>query len=283
MFVPLPRVTIESFRLRVADGTITKTRKGRTTQCAPSWRLCRIHFSQAVTNMSVDGVPEPVFCPRRVNLVILVTCSIAFAAVGCFFVFVTATNIDGSFLYPIPSAVFVGLFWGAWFIASLWGTVECLYGQLSIDGEVISQQGALWLKRTVVSEISKLRWKTYGFSGRVLIHFGDGRMKIDLDDFTADQRALLIDWLRQRVPESVQENWDAFHDRQFLRSQPPQKSRSAGIACLLAFLILGFILIFSWNFHRRPALLLTGATSVLVGLWYLVRVIRFVPDSSTPD
>ena len=274
---------IIEMRLRVADGTITKTRKGRTTQCTPSWRRCRIHFSQAVTSMAVDVVPEHVFRPPRVYLFICVTGSIAFAVGGSVSVFVAATNIDGSFNYPIPSAVVFGLFWGAWFMASLWGTADYFRGQLSIEADVISQQGALRLKRTLVSEISKLHWRTYGGFGRVVIHCGDGRMKIDFDDLTANDRAFLIDWLHQRVPESVQENWDAFHDRQLFLSQPPQKSRSAGIVCLLAFLSLGLILILCWSIYGGPALLVTGATSVLAGLWYLVRVIRFVPDSSTTD
>lgn len=89
--------------------------------------------------MPVDGVPEHVFRPPRVILFICVTGSIAFAVFGGVSDFVAATNIDGSFRYPVPSAVVFGLFWGAWFIASLWDTAEYLYGQLSIDGDVITQ------------------------------------------------------------------------------------------------------------------------------------------------
>jgi len=49
---------------------------------------------------------------RRSYLVLGILCTAAIAALGGFSVIVAALNLDGSFRYPLPTAVGLGCFWG---------------------------------------------------------------------------------------------------------------------------------------------------------------------------
>ena len=138
--------------------------------------------------MSVNRVPKCEFRPRRTYLVLGVTCAIGFAVFGSGSVFVAATNIDGSFPHPIPMAVVFGLFWGAWFIASLWIIAAYFREQLTIESEAITQQGVLRRRTTSVQAISKLQWRLRPVRGSAVIHWPEGRITIHFDNFTANER-----------------------------------------------------------------------------------------------
>ena len=227
--------------------------------------------------MSVNRVPKCEFRSRRSYLILGVTYAIGFGAVGSAFVFAAAANINRSVRYPIPTAVFFGVFWGAWFIASLWVIAAYFREQFTIESEAITQQGVLRRRTASIAEISKLQWQVTRVCSSAVIHYAAGRMKVYFENFTANERTLLIERLRQLVPEQHQENWDAFNEGLQRRNQGPQKSRSTGIVCLLAFFTTGVAFIFFWYNHVGSSFLLAGAANIVASVWYLIRVFKFVP------
>ncbi len=229
--------------------------------------------------MSVNRVQECEFRPRRYYLILGVTCAIGSGVFGSAFVYAAAANIGGSVPHPIRTAVLFGVFWGAWFIASLWLIAEYFREQLRIESGAITQDGVLLRRSVPIAEIRKLEWHVRPLGHVAVIHYPAGRMNVYLENFTANERTLLIELLRQIVPEQQQDNWDAFNKSLQPGFHRPQKRfRSTGIVCQIAFFTIGAAFILFWYNNGGNAFLLAGAANIAVSIWYLIRVCRFLPD-----
>jgi hypothetical protein len=216
---------------------------------------------------------------RKSYLITGVVCAIGFAVIGTGSVLAAATNIDGSFRYPVQTAVFCGIFWGVWFTASLIIIAASLRERLTVTSHSITQQGVFRTRSIAISDIANLRWRTRPVGGGAAIRSLNARIKIHFDNFTAEERGLLITRLHELISEDNQENWDTFSDVQRASPLPPKESRWTAIACMALFLVTGAVLVYCWHIQFGPMFLVVGIASVLAGLWYLFRIVRYDTES----
>jgi len=218
---------------------------------------------------------------RKSFLIWGVLCAIFFIAFGTWSVFAAALNIDDSFPHPFSMAVFAGVFWGAWFILSLYMIAAYYREKLTVTSRSITHQGVLRTRTTAISDITSAKWRAWTNGGSIVIRYPNSRIKIHFDKFLMDEREQLITGLRELLPEDCQYNWDVFVRSQPLAPTHPQKSRSSAILCMALFFITAAVFVYFWHIQFGPWFLVIGVACGLVGLWYSFRIFRFVPDSES--
>jgi len=228
-------------------------------------------------------MPENIAAPlqlrvRKSYLIIGIFCAIGFAAFGTWSVLVAALNLDGSFPRPLPAAVFFGAFWGGWFVLSLYIIAASCREELTITSDSITQQGIFRTRTTAISGVTSLKWRTWPVGGSVVIRYPNSRIKIHFDNFLPHEREELTFRLRELLPEDRQNNWAAFASLQNSKPIHPARSRSSAILCMAMFFITAVVFVYFWHIRFGLHLLFIGAACGLASLWYLIRIIKFVPD-----
>jgi hypothetical protein len=216
---------------------------------------------------------------RRSYLVTGVVCAIEFFVIGTGSVLLAAVNIDGSFPHPIAMAVFFGVFWGAWFVAGLYTIAVGCLEKLAVTPDAIVQKGVFRTRTTALSEITSVRWRGWPVGGSVVIRYPDSRMTIRFSRFVADERRLLIDRLRELISEERQDNRESFENAELRPRIHPQKSRSSAVVCMLLMFIFAGLFVSCWRMQLGFRFLVVGVVCVLIGLSYLIRILRYVPKS----
>ncbi len=218
---------------------------------------------------------------RKSYLILGVVCAIGFAAIGTWSVVVAAWNIDGSFPHPIPMAVFFGIFWGAWFLLSLYIIAASRREKLTVTSQSIAQAGVFRSRTTALSDVTSVKWRAWPVGGSIVIRYPHSRIKIHFDSFLTKEREELISRLRELISEDCQDNWDVFISSQQAIPTHPQKSRSSAILCMVLFFTAAVVSVYCWRIRFGLPFLAVGVACGLAGAWYLFRIIRFVPDSNS--
>ncbi len=217
---------------------------------------------------------------RKSFLTMGILCAIFFAAFGTWSVIAAALNFDDSFPHPIPTAVLAGVFWAAWFILSLYMIAIYYREKLTVTSRSITHQGVLRSRTTAISDIISAKWRTW-HKGGIVICYPNSQFKIHFDRFPADKGEQLIALLRELLSEDCQRNWDVFVRSQPLAPTRPEKSRSAAIVCVALFFITAATFATFWYVQLTPWLIVVGVGCGFVGLWYSIRVFKFIPDSES--
>ena len=175
-------------------------------------------------------------------------------------------------------AVFFGMFWGGWFVLSLYIIAASCREKLTITSESITQEGVFRTRTTAVSGVTSLKWRAWPVGGSVVIRYPNSWITIHFDNFLAHEREELISRLRELISEDCQNNWAVFTSSQHPTPIHPAKSRSSAILCMGIFFITAAVFVYCWHIRFGFQFLLIGVACGLAGLWYLIRIIKFVPD-----
>lgn len=216
---------------------------------------------------------------RRSYLTRGIVCAIGFAAIGTWSVLVVALNIDEAVSRRILMAVFFGVFWGAWFFLSLYLIAASCREQLTVTSQSIMQKGVFSTQTTDVPDVTSVTWYTWPKGGSIVIRCCRSRIAIHFDNFLPVEREQLISRLRELVSEDCQNNWEAF-----VRSQcpkRPQKSRAIAVLCMALFFAIAVVCLYGWRIRLGNQFLGVGVVSGVVGLGYLLRILRFVPSENS--
>jgi hypothetical protein len=163
------------------------------------------------------------------------------------------------------------MFWGAWFVLSLYMIAIYYREKLTVTSRTITHQGVLRSRTTSISNIICAKWRTW-HEGAIIINYSNSQFKIHFDRFPADKREQLIARLRELLSEECQRNWDVFVSSQQLAATRPAKSRSAGIVCVALFFITAAAFVAFWCVQLTPWFLVVGIGCGFVGLWYSIRL-----------
>ena len=153
-----------------------------------------------------------------------IVCAIVFAVIGTVSVLPPALNIGGSFPHPIRMALIFGVFWGAWFVGSLYLIAASYRGKLTVTSQSITQEAVFSVQTTAISEITTLKWRTWPIGGSIVIRYPNSQIKIHFDNFLANEREQLVTRLRKLISEDCQENWEVFISKQRPGPIHPRKS-----------------------------------------------------------
>jgi hypothetical protein len=218
---------------------------------------------------------------RKSYLIRGVLCAIGFAAIGTLSVLPASLNIDGSVPHPIRMAFVFGIFWGAWFVLSLYTIAASCREKLTVTSQFITQEGVFRTRTTAVPDISSVKWRAWPIGGSIVIRYSHSRIKIHFDNYLAHEREQLISALRELISKDCQDNWDVFVSSQHPEPTRPLKTRSIAIVCMAMFSIVAAVFLYCWHIHLGLRFLVVGVGCALVGLWYLIRILKFVPDSKS--
>lgn len=103
--------------------------------------------------------------------------------------------------------------------------------RLIIAGSSITEIGVFSERHADLRSVDELRWRRFPRGGSVCIAGSSEVLKIDLDNFTQEERRQLIDYFRASVAESRQVGWQRFEE-QFAET-PARRKRSAHAELIL--------------------------------------------------
>lgn len=221
-----------------------------------------------------DPVAQRIYRPRVYYLVFGVVCMVFYSGAACASTFAAWTNIDGSFRFPIPSAIFFGSFWSAWSLLSLWIIIAYFRERLVVEKRTITQRGVLVTRVIQSDEIVAIRWRQQPRGGKVVLYSTSGRsLSIYLSNFTPAERDELINLLHRAAPLERQQGW---HD--FIKAHPvtkPLPSRPIAVICAVLFFMVGAWFIGVWWQRMGVQYLLVGVANLLAGMWYAWRAVKY--------
>jgi len=111
---------------------------------------------------------------------------------------------------------------------SLWVLLAYWRERLKITGGQVIHHGVIGKKEIDLADVTDVRWGIVK-TGRITLRTLTEKLKIDLDNFEATDRLRLIRFVRDRLPDTVQQEWDMFcykiaiplRDRYIRGNRPP--------------------------------------------------------------
>jgi hypothetical protein len=223
-----------------------------------------------------------VFRVRRYYLTLGVIGACFFAVMGTASFCAAYWNIDESFPNPVLSATMFAVVWGGFFLLSLWIIAAYFRERLGLGPTELTQQGVIRRRAVPYRQITRATWRGGFHNGGLRIRAPHTRLMIYLENFTQDERRIIVDVLRHAVPPEVQEGWDEFRAAVDRSAQPPPKFVSIAIACLLAFAAMSAVFVLCWQKGVGREWLVAGALCASIAVWYVWRILRFACNRPAP-
>jgi hypothetical protein len=132
-----------------------------------------------------------------------------FFGMGAFSTIAALLNVDGSFRYPLPTALIFGSFWSIWTLLGVYITLAYFRERLYVSDEAVRVVGCFRTRTVQLSRVGRAVWRAFPANGSLVL-YGDGtRLVVDFGHFPA-ARGLLIAFFRRSLPEPIQEGWQRF-------------------------------------------------------------------------
>lgn len=181
-------------------------------------------------------------------------------------------NTDGSFARPALAVAFFTVGWGGFTLLGVWLILAYAKDRLFLNHTTIRHVGVLSSTSIPLDTVQELKWRLFPQGGScVLISLG-AKVKIAFGNYTEAERTDLIMYLRGRICEECQTDWDTFYDRVLVHSpERVRQQRSAKRGLILA--LFGFAIIFAvlWLWGHGSRFLVISLVNVLVGAWATLR------------
>lgn len=211
--------------------------------------------------------------PGRQYLILGIVSTTLFLVMDVGSVYVAYWNIDGSFPHPKLFALIFGIYWSCWTLLGLWLIVASLRERLFVSADSITQHGCV-AKRTIrVPDVIQINWKGTPQSGGILVRSSFTKIKINLANFTRDERDKLIQFFHDTFATIIQDGWSRFLESDS-RAKPQGKPNSLRTATICASLLFACAGIFGYCgvIGLGVQWLIIGVINALAGTWYLWRI-----------
>jgi hypothetical protein len=225
------------------------------------------------SSMTNDAV-EQGFRLRRWLLPLGVIFTVCFVVAGVFSTHAAYSNIDGSFLYPKPTALFFGVFCSCMTLLGAWMTLSVIRFRLFVTETAITEVRIIGSTTIEIADASRVVWRRYPAFGSVIIRTTATKIKIEFGNFARKQRDELMAFCHCRLADEIQEGWSLFADRY---AEPIAKHERQARTKLYLFLVLNFGALgagclYAWSTGSDPRNLQWGSMGTLVALWALWRL-----------
>ena len=144
----------------------------------------------------------------------------------------------------------------------------------------IFTQGFIERQMIRSTDVTRVKWCVFS-SRSVLISGFTGEIAVGIGNFRRCEQDEIIEMLRNLFPEEIQENWQAYSERETHRKEwearlqePEHPSQKKAMACALIFFIVGAV--FAFVGHRIMGTPALGASAFCGagGMWYVWRIWR---------
>ena len=132
---------------------------------------------------------------------------------------------------------------------------------LTIRGERVVSQGIFRLKEIGLLEVTRARWRRWpGFNGSLVLRNESARLPVYFDNYEAEDRDRIIQYLRSVLPPEVQTNWNLFAYNIAIRKPRSVHSKLGPDEVLLRR--------DRWDPYLVPSLLVFGLAGII--LWKIM-------------
>jgi hypothetical protein len=204
-----------------------------------------------------------------------VLCTPLFLAMGVGSVWAALANPDGSFRYPVETALIFACFWGAFTLLGVSLIRAYLRERLEVSAEWVRMVGLFRTREVRLADVWRAEWK--GAGGRLVLRGPDTRVVIWLPNYSRAEQAELREFFRRALPTDIQEGWER-HEQLWVPT--PEKVAAAVRARRWIYVVLlvmgvGLVGFGAWDPLNDPALrwqnLIFGNLSVAFGIAGLLR------------
>ncbi len=145
-------------------------------------------------------------------LVLGIACMVLFALIGTFSTVTAAVNVDGSFRYPVPTAIFLGCFCSGWTFLGVFLILASCRVRLFVSPQTVRTTGIFRTREVQLPQVGRAIWKSilYKPSGELVFHDPASKVLIHYGNFRKEDQVELIQFFREKLTEHVQEGWDRF-------------------------------------------------------------------------
>jgi hypothetical protein len=199
-----------------------------------------------------------------------ITCTTFFLTAGVVSAWAAWTNVDGSFPHHKETAVFFGVFWGAFTLLGVWIMWAYHHERLIVSPDEVTMVGSFSTRSVRTADVTRVVWKVFG--GKLTLHSPETRVAIWLQNFP--EMAELRAFFRQAWPADIQEGWEKFEE--VYAPPPPVKAQRTRFALVwmyasLAVFGVGFVTIGVCDPNNDPIErwkhLILGAVNLAVAAW----------------
>ncbi|HEY2414469.1 MAG TPA: hypothetical protein VGI40_19645 [Pirellulaceae bacterium] len=174
--------------------------------------------------MSPENTEVKTYRIPRQFLFLGVFCTSEFAAFGVASTIAAYWNLDGSFKHPTRDAITFAVVWSSFSLLGVWLIVFYFRYRLRVSDEEIVQTGVLFTRAIKLAQVTAVKWRIIWRD--VVLQAGNSRLRIGLEDVSADDREEFIAFLRRRFDASVHQAWPLFEKHLWGRSRRPQEPMS---------------------------------------------------------
>jgi hypothetical protein len=136
--------------------------------------------------------------------------AVLFALMGIGSTLAALLNIDGSFLYPVPTAIFFGCAWSGFAFLGGWLILAYYRERLFVSPQLVRTTGCFRTRQVHLPAVFRAVWKSWYRGGGLVLYDPAGKVAIHFGNYLAGEQAELIPFFRETLGEQTQVGWDRF-------------------------------------------------------------------------
>ena len=179
-------------------------------------------------------------------------------------------NTDGSFARPALAIAFFSVGWGGFTLLGVSLILAYVKDRLFLNHTTIRHVGVLSSTSISLDTVQELKWRLFPQGGSCVLISAGAKVKIAFGNYTKAERTDLVTYLRGRICENRQTNWDVFHDR-FLVHSPERARQQPSAKRVVILTLFGFAMVFAVLWLRGHGGHFLVVSLVLVGAWAAFR------------
>jgi hypothetical protein len=205
------------------------------------------------------------FCLRRYYLVVGVLCGVFYSVMGLASTLAAYWNIDGSFPQPKVDALICGVIWSGFTLLAVWIILAYFRERLYLANKTIIQHGVIRSRTIYCADIVHINWRRRPSGGSMVIQTPSAKVKIYLNNFTSEEREVLVRFFREACASVLQGNWSLFET---WRRPPPRKPASRDGILINAAVLMMFApaFVYCWFAGLGGQYLFIGVIIVVAAL-----------------
>lgn len=206
---------------------------------------------------------------RRFYLYLGIAGTSLFSLVGIGSTLAAFYNLDGSFRYPVFSALLFGGFFLLCTLLGIWCILAWSRERLEISGIRLVKRDVFHITEILFDEVTHLQW--YSLTGAIVVESPGKRFKFHIDNFQRAEQIEITERLRREIDLELQEGWEKyqkFNAAIFETTEQPPRPES--VVFMILLLIFACVFGYAWWSGRGVHFLLIGLINFLIALWWLL-------------